>query len=238
MDNSRGRINGRRKVRGKKLVVYLCLVSLLLAVLAGCGGTADTDDSSDSGKENHADGTKSDGDPDNDIAFGDGANDGQTGNTGDEEGSGSGSFEDVPWLQPPLNITEQDLEGGTMIEFKNPGSKRITYTGNQNAIAYITSPDQLPTVSAEELKKYDADFFRTKALVLIKETVGSGSTRISIQSIKQKDRTVCVTLLHESPEVGTADMATWLLWAEVDLGMEDCQWVLANPALKSALKLR
>ena len=122
------------------------------------------------------------------------------------------------------------------MNFLNQGSVRIGYTGNQNSVVYVTSPEQLPAV--EELKKYDADYFRTRALVLVRETVGSGSTRVSIQAISQKDQTVYVALLHESPEVGTADMATWLLWAEVEPGLENFQWVLANPALKSGLELR
>ena len=36
-------------------------------------------------------------------------------------------------------------------------------------------------------------------------------------------------------QVGTADMATWLLWTEVDTGLEDYQWTVANPALESQL---
>ena len=50
--------------------------------------------------------------------------------------------------------------------------------------------------------------------------------------------TAVVALTHQGPgegQVGTADMATWLLWTEVDTGLEDYQWTVANPALESQL---
>uniref|UniRef100_UPI001C9E8AF7 hypothetical protein n=1 Tax=Klebsiella pneumoniae TaxID=573 RepID=UPI001C9E8AF7 len=78
------------------------------------------------------------------------------------------------------------------------------------------------------LAGYDEAYFVEKALVVVYETVSSGSVQVDIASI---DGGV-VTLSHEmSGNVGTADMATWLLWAEVDAGL-DYTWSVANPAVE------
>lgn len=89
------------------------------------------------------------------------------------------------------------------------------------------------------MSAYDDAFFKDHALVLVQESVSSGSVEVGIESVSLKaDHTAVVTLTHQGPgegQVGTADMATWLLWAEVDTGLEDYQWTVANPALESQL---
>ena len=65
------------------------------------------------------------------------------------------------------------------------------------------------------------------------------TVEVGIESVSLKaDHAAVVTLTHQGPgegQVGTADMATWLLWTEVDTGLEDYQWTVANPALESQL---
>ena len=63
------------------------------------------------------------------------------------------------------------------------------------------------------------------------DTVTSGSVKVSIGFLG--DGTV--TLAKEmSGTLGTADMATWLLWAEVDQGLTDT-WTVTNPGVQNNL---
>ena len=110
------------------------------------------------------------------------------------------------------------------------GKLLIDYTGNRSGIRYVTDPTQLPDYP--ELAAYDEAYFRDHGLLLVTETVTSGSVNVEIQSIVTENGFATVTLDHKIPAgLGTADMATWLLWVEVDAGL-DLTWVLANPALK------
>ncbi len=110
------------------------------------------------------------------------------------------------------------------------GAVRIPARGIVNSVLYVTDASQLP--DNEALKKYDDAYFQDHALVLIIETVGSGSTQVGIASIDMEDSTATVTLYHRLPgDVATDDIAAWLLWAEVDAGLS-CNWVVANHAMK------
>lgn len=130
--------------------------------------------------------------------------------------------------------TISDLPGQTSagnVEILTAGSVKIPYTINRSSVRYVTDPAQLP--GYEELKGYDDAYFQDHALVLVVETVTSGSAIVEIESIQVSDGVASVTLLHELPEgAGTADMTTWLLWAEVETGLNGT-WVLVNPAVES-----
>lgn len=122
---------------------------------------------------------------------------------------------------------------GDAVDEEARGKLRITYNGNESSVHYITSVDQLPAY--EELKEYDEDYFQDHALVVVTESVSSGSVDVEIDSIRQTDTGNQVVLYHSAPgddQAGTADMATWLLWAEVDAGIEGT-WTVSNPALSS-----
>ena len=136
--------------------------------------------------------------------------------------------------EPQVNVTEPQTPTQPFVEQQTQpvtaapenGCVRVEYNGNVSSVRYITSVDQLPV--NEALAAYDEAYFETKALVVVLESVSSGSVRVGIESIENR----VVTLSHEmSGDVGTTDMATWLLWAEVEQGMEG-QWSVANPALK------
>ena len=117
-------------------------------------------------------------------------------------------------------------EGGLELAFANPGKIRILYQGNLSYVKYITSVEQLP--DTEVLADYDAAFFETKALLIVVETVSSGSVQLELDAIRVSDgnASVCVKRTM-SGDAGTTDMATWMLWAEVDRGLE-YTWTLAN----------
>ena len=119
---------------------------------------------------------------------------------------------------------------GTETPVAAEGKVRITYTGNRSSVRYITSTEALPDYP--ELEQFDDAYFAEHALVLVTETVNSGSVNVGIRSVNISGSTASVALYHEVPENGatTDDMAAWLLWAEVEPGL-DCQWAVENPAL-------
>ena len=96
----------------------------------------------------------------------------------------------------------------------------------------------MPVTRVEDLPAYEAldgyrnaEYFATKALLVVVDTVTSGSVKVSIDSVGNGT----VTLAKEmSGDVGTADMATWLLWAEVDQGLTE-NWSITNPGVQSNL---
>ena len=141
----------------------------------------------------------------------------------------------TPQAADPTETTENttvSLPVNGPVTMGQTGKLRITYTGSNSGVRYVTDPSQLPDYP--ELEGYDEAFFRDHSLLLVTETVTSGSINVEIQSIMVEDGMAVVTLDHKVPTgVGTADMATWLLWVEVDAGL-DLTWVLANPALRPA----
>ena len=124
----------------------------------------------------------------------------------------------------PGNKFHQVAAGKLM--FQGGGRQRIVYDGAVSQVRYITSADQLPDY--EVFQKYDGEFFQTHGLVLVTQSVGSGSLQLEIESILVENGVAQVTLKSTLPgDVGTADMATWLVWVEVDAGL-DLQWEMGN----------
>lgn len=151
------------------------------------------------------------------------------------DGETQGATEAQTETGPQVNVTEPQNPTQPFVEqvmvpgtaAAESGCIRVEYQGNVSSVRYITSVDQLPVY--EEFAAYDEAYFETKALVVVLESVSSGSVRVGIESMENG----VVTLSHElSGDVGTTDMATWLLWAEVEQGL-DYEWAVANAALKS-----
>ncbi|MBE6974588.1 MAG: hypothetical protein E7436_03760 [Ruminococcaceae bacterium] len=129
-----------------------------------------------------------------------------------------------------------DNPAGDAVTVYAKGKCRIPYTVRISAVHYFTSPDQLP--DCPELEDYDADWFRDHALVVVYETVSSGSLAVDIRDIRVEDGRAAVELSHDvQGNLGTADMTTWLLWAEVD-GDLRYTWTVLNPAMDSDVSER
>lgn len=121
------------------------------------------------------------------------------------------------------------------------GSFRLTYDGNQSSVVYVTKAKQLENYiqqGAEELARYDDAYFAEKALVLVVDTVKSGSVKVQIASITVTEEEALVTLSRQSPQYGTDDMATWLLWCEAKQGLSQLTWSVTNPACDSQKAMR
>lgn len=115
---------------------------------------------------------------------------------------------------------------GEALAFENAGKVRLNYDGNRSYVLYVTSVEQLP--SGGSWTGYDAEYFETKALLIVVETLNSGSVQVDLESILVDGDTAYVHIKRTmSGEVGTADMATWMLWAEVEADLE-LNWALAN----------
>lgn len=131
----------------------------------------------------------------------------------------------------PTIPTSDSISGtpeGEKISFANTGKTRIAYTGPRSFVMYVTSVEKLP--DQEALKDYDEAFFAEHALLVVVETVTSGSVQLELGSIYREGDIAMVKLNRTMPgEVGTSDMATWLLWAEVSRDL-DCSWFLDSGA--------
>lgn len=153
-------------------------------------------------------------------------------------GETQGQTEEMTENETEMEFTEMETPGVTLpigqqealtsdgLALGDTGCVRVAYDSNISSVRYITSVEQLP--DNEALAAYDEAYFAEKALIVVYETVSSGSVKVGIASVKDG----AVTLSHDMPgDVGTADMATWLLWAEVDAGL-DYTWSVANPAVE------
>lgn len=119
----------------------------------------------------------------------------------------------------------EDREGD-VIPFENPGKVRLNYEGNRSYVRYVTSVDQLPKEGS--WTGYDESFFETKALLIVVETLNSGTVQVELEDIRLVGDTAKVYIKRTmGGEVGTADMATWMFWAEVSREL-DCDWTLVN----------
>ena len=133
---------------------------------------------------------------------------------------------DDPIIPTFPGIDEQE---GVDLAFQSTGKKRIAYTVKISAAHYVSSPAQLP--GYPEFEEYDDEWFRDHALVLVYETVSSGTLSVNIAGITAQDGVAAVELSHHAQNgIGTADMTTWLLWAEVDTDLS-YTWTVKNPAL-------
>lgn len=120
---------------------------------------------------------------------------------------------------------------GDSLTLGQTGAARVSTSVIISSVRYITSADQLP--DNEALAQYDAAYFETGALVLIMETVNSGSVRVDIDTVTVADGIASVQLLHAPQgDLGVPAMTTWMLWAEVPPEL-DLKWVVENPAMDS-----
>ena len=129
-------------------------------------------------------------------------------------------FHSVPDVSPQL---------GEGLPFENAGKVRLNYEGNRSYVLYVTSVEQLP--AGGSWTGYDESYFETKALLIVVETLSSGSVQVDLESILVEGDTASVNIKRTmTGDVGTADMATWMLWAEVEAGLE-LNWILANASM-------
>lgn len=137
-----------------------------------------------------------------------------------------------PIVTNPYNTLSKD----NLIKFSDGSIARITYDYNRSEAKVITNIHDLsPYNEIKELVKYDEDYFNTSSLLLITQTTNSGSIGVSIEAIAAIDKVLKIKLGYTVPEIGTADMATWLLWVELDKNYDEFLGEIINPATKPGL---
>ena len=127
------------------------------------------------------------------------------------------------------DTTLHSTEGGEEdpVAVADSGSAKIDYSTDVSSVAYVTSVDKLPAYEALDGFRSE-EFFRDHALVVVLDTVSSGSVEVSVESIDGG----AVTLARKmSGDTGTTDMATFLVWAVVERDL-DYSWTVANPAVR------
>lgn len=95
------------------------------------------------------------------------------------------------------------------------------YLDQFGSMAFDGEGNPVPIEKLEALRQtYTEEFFQTRRLLCVVVESGSGSNRYEIASQGlSRDH---VTITARIPEVGTCDMAAWLLVAEVDTMFDDC----------------
>ena len=137
---------------------------------------------------------------------------------------------DATEVDPPEVTLHIEEEATEPVQVGSTGAQRIEYKQNASSVRYITRVEDLPAYEALDGYR-NAEYFETKALLVVVDTVTSGSVKLSIDAVDNGT----VTLGKEmSGDVGTADMATWLLWAEVDQGLTE-SWTITNPGVQNNL---
>lgn len=151
----------------------------------------------------------------------------------ESDAAGSSQPEGTPGVGEVIGGADFAPAPGDAVDDSAQGKARITYNGNESTVRYVTSVSELPAY--QELEQYDDAFFQDHGLVVVTESVSSGSIDVDIDSIRDTDLGHSVVLYHSAPaddQAGTNDMVTWLLWAEVEPDLEG-SWTVANPALTS-----
>lgn len=96
----------------------------------------------------------------------------------------------------------------------------MNYLSGFDSLTWDGEGNTVPIAELDALAKtYDEEFFQTRRLLCVVIESGSGSNRyeLAAQGLYRSS----VTILAHIPEVGTCDMAAWLLIAEVDTMFED-----------------
>ena len=92
------------------------------------------------------------------------------------------------------------------------------YLSGFESLMWDGEGNTIPIAELDALEKtYTKDFFRNGHLLCVVVESGSGSNRFELHSLTRNT----VTVQMHVPEVGTCDMAAWLLVAEVDTVFND-----------------
>lgn len=126
--------------------------------------------------------------------------------------------------------THGPLDLGIDVKFELLGAYSMSHTVNVSNVRYLTSASELPDY--EELEQYDDAWFREHALLLIYESVAGSKTKVGVESIQLEDSVANITLSHNYDGEGTASKRTWVLFLEVERGLE-YEWKVVNPALEN-----
>lgn len=97
--------------------------------------------------------------------------------------------------------------GNDIMAGSQPGIRVQILTSREDAVR------RLPEEVAAD---YSEDFFQNKELLIFTLTEASGSVRHTLTGVEIKGTTIYLDVTRQVPEIGTADMASWLAVVEVE----------------------
>lgn len=89
-----------------------------------------------------------------------------------------------------------------------------------------------------DLNKYNDEFFNNKSLIVITLDESSGSVRHNVKSVVKEGNNINIAIERKAPEFGTADMAEWNIYIELnaeDVDKNDVVNIGFNAGLNSGL---
>ena len=121
--------------------------------------------------------------------------------------------------QPPEQTADSNDMGS--LDFtaeyirKGSGQESETYPSTQ----VIRTAEEL--TAYDDTLSYDASFFKSHSLLLVRLMESSGSIRHMVTQITSDSRTLTVSIDRLRPEIGTMDMAAWHILIELPSGIPD-----------------
>ncbi len=82
-------------------------------------------------------------------------------------------------------------------------------------VCWVDSAQAAASLLPAELS-YDEEFFREKTLLVLRLTESSGSIRHQVTSVRTDGTTLTAEVRRIVPQVGTADMTSWVILIEVE----------------------
>ena len=133
--------------------------------------------------------------------------------------------------RPPTGEPEDTLPPGDISSIKILYN-RIDWRENMDSVTIARSIDDLYKISEDLVvlksngsdkyfvsrltgEQYDEVFFSENFLVLITVSENSGSNRHEVTSIEEDNGVLNIEIERHLPEIGTADMAGWLITIEL-----------------------
>lgn len=142
---------------------------------------------------------------------------------GPKEGDGNMNYES---LKDKFKANLNKNKGSLLSELKGD---ELNFKAEILRIGSYTSGKTFPTItlarSLGELlvndsishgEKYDDEYFKTKALIVIELREKSGSVRHEVTRVLKDNDQVTVEIDKTVPNIGTADMAEWAIFVELD----------------------
>lgn len=125
-------------------------------------------------------------------------------------------FKDYLNKKPGVSLGELQ---GEELAFESKVIRTGSYTTGKNypSIGLYRNTTDLQAIDTIDYgTKYDEEFFKTKALIVIELRETSGSVRNQVTKVVKNGDDITVGINKIVPEIGTADMAEWAIFVEID----------------------
>lgn len=135
----------------------------------------------------------------------------------------SETTEDITTIEPILNPYDNWLASYYRSDWQGNHDENVTIIRSVNELQdYATQVASFDSVRLSEevfdnTTKYNDDYFNQHSLVIAFTYEGSGSVRHNVTSIAANGEVLQVFIDRHTPEIGTCDMASWLILIETDI---------------------